>query len=339
MRIAIIGGSNSQIKMGYSHHVKALLPDESIINLAIGAAPSHMGLFRLLNLPNSNKLDIVIWEYALNDINHIKFKGYDEDDLLAYVEHSLKFCARRGIAALPVVMTPLPEERVQFSSYRAKLHFLFSHYGVSCLDVSHVLRYEFGVRFLGKDYFKDANHYHPDGEVVTRISQRIASFIQGGIQPPLDAAPLFIRKGSIPRIYRKFRGANPESFGNSSVSFEVFDPGQQLLIDIEKKGRLVAMVVLASRSGGVVDVRAGSRTLRVSLVHDEPKFKKPLVKIVVFPKELGDLAWSPGDRCSISWASSYVDVFSDMGFSTNSEGMKGRDGRVIGLLVEEELKR
>lgn len=298
-----------------------------------------MGLFRLLNLPNSNNLDIVIWEYALNDVNHIKFKGYNEDDLLAYVEHSLKFCARRGIRVLPVVMTPLSEERVQFSSYRAKLHFLFSHYGVSCLDVSHALRYELGVRFLGRENFKDANHYHPDGEVVARISQRIASVIGGGIKPPLDAAPLFIRKGSIPRIYKNFQGAYPKSFGNSSVSFDVFDPRQQLLINIEKKGRLVAMVVLASRTGGVVDVRAGSRNLRVSLVHDEPKFRKPLVKIVVFPKELGDLAWRPGDQCSISWASSYVDVFSDMGFSTNSEGMKGRDGRVIGLLVEEDFER
>lgn len=333
----IIGGSNSQMKAGYASHLPELLPDADIVNLSVGAAPSHMGVFRLLTCPRLARTDHVVWEYALNDVNHVKSKGYSEDSLLGFVEHTLKICARRRIKLIPVLLTPLAEEGSPFSSYRSKLHFLFSHYGVEFCDISHHARHRFNTRVLDRSFFKDPNHYDPSGPMPRLIATKVAQMIQGGGGEVRNAAPMFIEKRTVARVTRQFDVPSQETFQNSLVKYPVFDPTDPIRVTFTSCGTLTGMVVVAGPGGGAVDVLLNDEVqFTLSMVHDEPRFNKPLLKIIVFGSILNrDLPYRDGDRLEIRWSTTPSAAICDMGFSFVEEGLRGNRGRIVGLISEE----
>lgn len=337
MNVLIIGGSNSQMKAGYASLLPELLPVADIANLSVGAAPSHMGVFRLLTFPRLSQVSHVVWEYALNDVNHIKNKGYNENSLLKFAEHTLKICARRRIKLIPVLLTPLSDEASPYSSYRSKLHFLFSHYGVEFCDISHLARRKFGTRLVDRTFFKDPNHYDPSGPMPQLIATKVAEMIQSGGGNVQNAAPMFIEKRTVARVTRQFDKPSQEIFQNSLLKYAVFDPADPVTVTFSSPGVLTGMVVVAGPGGGAVDVLLnGEVQFTLSMVHDEPKFNKPLLKIIVFGSILNrDLHYREGDRLEIRWSKTPAAAICDMGFSFVEEGLRGKHGRIVGLLSEE----
>lgn len=63
---------------------------------------------------------MLIWEYALNDLNHVIGKGYNPRLLLRYVEYMIQYAVRQGLAVLPLVFLPKRVENIPLSRLFAK---------------------------------------------------------------------------------------------------------------------------------------------------------------------------------------------------------------------------
>lgn len=319
MRIIVVGGSNSRGKNGYVGTLASLLPAAEVINLSVGAAPSIMGVYRLLSFGDLQPDDVVVWEYALNDTNHITAKGYDEDLLLRFVEHGLIHARDSGARMLPLLFNPLAEERVNgYSGFRAKLHFLYSHYGVRFLDVSHHCRAAWGLRHLEQGDYKDGNHYAFDGRILNLVADWAAAAISAGIPPVAQAAPLCDGMAEGVKVISAFPRAHAEIFRNAALWARAYDPGPSGFdcTPFRRASKLTALCVLAAPGGGVLNMDVDGERHAFSLTHDEAAFWKPLLKVITIPNLLGrDIPVSKETRLGFSWSDTAEGTLVDMGFS------------------------
>ena len=58
------------MKTGWVSRFRAHAPD--LVNLSVGGTTSITGLFRVMTTPQIGPGDVVVWEYALNEANHIR---------------------------------------------------------------------------------------------------------------------------------------------------------------------------------------------------------------------------------------------------------------------------
>lgn len=341
MKIVVIGGSNSAQKGGYADFVRAQFPDTEMINLSVGGAPSLMGLIRLLMANNLAAGDVVILEYALNDSIYIRSKNYDETEIIKAVEHIIRYCARYKARLVPLIFNRFPEEmRGAPSSYRAKLHFLFSHYGLDFLDVSHALRRSMAVPTLDRTLYQDLNHYVREGAVVRFVADTVRDLITSGKCRISAAYPLWVTTLEIPGFLRNFPKTHLEVFKNKLLTVPLFTPEGVIEANPNKEGRIVSICCLASPKGGVVDFMLDGTILPISLVHDEPRFRRPLLKAISLPMILGrEMRFTPESRIGFRWSDSREEALVDLGFASSAAGRNGKDGRIVGILVEYNRQR
>lgn len=190
MTIFIVGGSNSLMKDGWVTMLARLLRSEQITNISIGATHSMTGLFRVMTRSDLRPGDTIVWEYALNEINHNQ-RGHRAEDLHRFLEHMLRLCARRGVKFAAAVFTPRQIEALPARPrYYDSLLQLFAEYRVPSFDVSPSWCAANRISRFPAALFKDAAHY----VVEPGLMQFIARGVIGAIDcatVPAEVAPRY----------------------------------------------------------------------------------------------------------------------------------------------------
>lgn len=341
MTIYLSGGSNTLHEKGWVSQFRALIGDhEAVRNISIGASPSMMAAWRCLKTVDLTAQDTVIWEYGINDAMHIDRKGprkHKEQDLVRAVEWLLQHCAKTGtrFAAL-IFQTRLREKTGELGTYRELLHALFNRYGVPYFDVPQefVATRPKQTRIPAR-LFRDKNHYDADSPLMRFIARGAAQLAQQAAVPAAVSAMEEAR----PVFLSGFEGGLQEVFENSIVSTPAWQPngGGAMTTVMPSSGRLIGLVLIATKQGGIFDLGIGGTVCRLSGTFKEKAFDRPMVKFISLSAVLGEDVIVPGGTpISISWASDKEGMVSDFGFQSNpaEEAVSAREARIISLLAE-----
>lgn len=342
MHVFIVGGSNSRRKDVYIADLIDKLKDHMVVNLSVGAAPSAMGFFSILREERIAEGSIVIWEYSLNDINFINSRNFSVMEILRYIEQSIILVRDKGAYFLPIIFTPQREENISgYSEFRARLHFLFSHYGIRFLDVSHAARTRFKVARLDSSFFDDGSHYAANSKIGVMISNWLKNTIIRGLPPIADADLLFLNDKLMIELFADFQGGAKQLFTNNVVSLSVYDPQLEKLFFVAERDNLIlsAIFVVAYKQGGVLSFRKGSEVFLLSLSHAEPDFPKPLLKVVGVPGVLGkEITLMRGDVLEIGWSDTCKGAVAASGFRSTGLDLNARNGKVAAIALEKNCK-
>ena len=285
--LMIVGGSNSRFRSGWVGNLEQTLGTE-VRNLSIGATTSLTGIYRSLLDDGPKPGDTVVWEYALNEVNHIK-GGYETANVLRYVEHLLRLYQRQGIRFAPVIFTPLREETAdQRSSYFNQLIALFDHYGIKNFDVSPEFRSRLGVDAIPQDYFADEQHYRKIPNLMQFIADGVVQLLSKASVPSL---PLPIHTGQTEIALlspQKFK-----IFENSVMTVPVSIPPVRL--EITFPGRLLAIMALCrpDEECGLrasISVNGKERCGFRFSATSNPAFAKPILKAISIERAT-DATW------------------------------------------------
>lgn len=266
--IFVVGGSNSLLGGGWvSEFRKSHGERYSITNLSIGAATSLIGIYRLLRGEISDG-STVIWEYALNESNHLN-SGQSLESLLYHFDWLLELCSRRHIKVLPLVFWTRPEHLGGVeNSYRTQIRRRIEDAGLRAIDAWPML-----LNFAQErdqtvgSLFRDDMHYSPDSGFLTRISQAVAEKI--------DTA-------AVPRGGADFDGKDlalcapegaSERFVSSAFTSETYDLNGRL--EMPATGWLLASFVIAANEAGAATFSVDKEILATYSLQGPAGFKPP----------------------------------------------------------------
>lgn len=343
-RICIIGGSNSVRAEGWTGKFAELLPDGfALLNESVGAAPCIMGYCRLVAADSLVPGDVVLWEYALNDQNHIDKHAYDTNLLLRFCEHTIILCLQRGLRFIPLIFATrsasvLPE----MTEYRRGLHRLFDHYGIDYFDVTEELPKSLDRRRVPPAIYEDENHYKLDSFVSRYIAKRVLKRLTSGVGRLSAAAPLYTDGVVQADVITRFDGGVPTSFSNSRLTVSCFAPGGDtgpVAVRLDKGPfRLVGVEMICAVDGGAFKIQVGTRQFGISASYLEKRFVKPLLKLFTLSDDLkAGITYGAGDQVTVSWADATVPLASDFGFASplTERQLMGRQSSIVGLVVEQ----
>lgn len=340
MKIVIIGGSNSQLSSGYQEHLRRTFPQMEVVNLSVGAAPSLMGIYRLLSTQKAAPGDLLIWEYALNDLNHIAGKGYEPQLLLRYVEYTIRYAARYNLALLPLIFLPKRiENQKRPHPYRNGLQTLFDHYGLTPVDMSSELRIRSGQSPIPDSFYRDVNHFHICDEFLAPILSATADILAAPEHAkPRLVAPLIVSDDRFPKVHSQPETGQEDAFINSLMQIPAWSvaSGPVIFGSLSPKAELIGLLVMASTDGGAIRLRAGETDVTLSLCHDERKFGKPLLKLIALPNLLNaETKLGPDRSVRFDRANHDASTLYDMGFRpVETTPDQDTHGRIIALLTE-----
>lgn len=335
--LVIVGGSNSRFRSGWVGYLERTLGVEAR-NLSIGATTSLTGIYRSLLDDGPKPGDTVVWEYALNEVNHIK-GGYEIANVLRSVEHLLQLYQRQGIRFAPVIFTPLREETAdQRSPYFSQLVTLFDHYAVSAFDVSTEFRSLKGVNVIPQEYFADEQHYEKLDDLMQFITDGVIELI-GRAAVPGQQHPIYTGKTEVALL-------SPEKFSifeNSVMKVPVSQV--PVRTKVPYPGSLIAIMALCrpdEECGLRARIMVGEEErcgLRFSAT-SSPSFPKPILKAISVERATG-AAWrvNPGEAIAVVPAAMGGRFFNEfLTLSMLSDPVKKPKAGVCGFLIERDQK-
>jgi hypothetical protein len=292
MTYFIIGGSNSIFKDGWVSGFAGQV-SEPCVNRSVGSTTTLAGLYRFLLPEGPQPGDCVIWEYALNEINHIS-RGYDTDIVLKNVEHLIRLCRQRGCRLAPVIFTPRREEMAETRDpYYQRLHELFAHYGVAVFDVSDAYRKAFRVDHLPAECFIDNAHYAKTPAMLGFIADGAVALARVATVPG-PAEPLYTAGRALALI----DGFQGDTFSNALMTIPMAKVPAS--IDLVSGGQIIAVYALCFtgfESGirmELHDTGGNLKKMRFSTTHQDTS-RKPLLKAISLEQAgNGDWPFSPG---------------------------------------------
>lgn len=336
MAIYIAGGSNSLSKTGWVSKFREVMgPEVEVRNISVGAAPSHMGAYRCLSTVDLGPGDTVIWEYGINDANHIYKKGLDEAEFVRAVEQLIEGCMEKGAGFVAAIFQPRDVERLGgMSSYRALLRELFDRHGIRYLDLPEAYPAAHGLDHIPGVLFKNRMHYDQDNPIMDFIAEEVAKLVRA----TPEAVPRAVTGPKL-RFYEEFSGGTLEKFENTVLQLDVWRPGDDGLHGrMAGSGHLVGIILISKQFGGVLDFELAGERLRFSAAFREKDFDKPMLKFVSLPSLLGrEIQFQAGDEFSLKWADSTQGMLAYPGFRQDMKrrGLMGRESRVVALMTEE----
>lgn len=238
MTTFIIGGSNSLISGGWTQDYKAN-SDKNVINLSIGGTTSLMGLYRILSEKTIKANDTVIWEYALNEVNHAKFPNFNAKMLLKNTEHLIILCRDIGCKFSALILTPLVQERKkERHKYFSGLFDLLENYDVPYLDASRECRKTLSLDKLTKEFYKNSAHYLPKSPIIHVISS-FAQSLSSQARIPAKINPLYTNGKRI----ELQSGFCDDYFENNLIKIRTKEAPIQL--NFEQKGKVIGLYIVA----------------------------------------------------------------------------------------------
>ena len=342
MSFYIFGGSNSIFRDGWVTSFSECV-DQPIFNCSVGATTTLTGLFRFLMLgtekgPAEN--DCVLWEYALNEVNHVP-RGYRHEMLLKNVEHFMALCRERGCRFIPLIFTPLWQEKMpQRDPYYGMLADIFAHYGVIPFDVSQAWRQRFGVKRMLDEFYVNNPHYIRTSQLMEFISAGVADLVSTA-RVPAPVAPIHTEGRNVALI----EGLEQDEFENSLMRV----PTAQLPLSIELKqqGRVAAICALCHsdfESGIRVRLLSGTdrmRQMRFSTTNQNAR--RIILKAVSLEHALGNRwtshwSFTPGDRLLLSPARKPGQFYAEHELRSALTAPEHKaPARISGVLVESAL--
>lgn len=341
MSFYVFGGSNSIFRNGWIAGFSQQA-GQPVLNRSVGATTTLTGLFRFLMPGNDGhpaEGDCVLWEYALNEVNHAA-RGYSHEMLLKNVEHFISLCRAHGCRLIPVIFTPLWQEKAaRRDPYYQMLTDLFAHHGITPFDVSLAWRQQHGGR-LPDALYADSAHYAREPDFMAFIADGVARLVATARVPAL-AEPLY----SAGRKVAVIDGLEEGSHENSLMRV----PTAQLPLSIEMKGhgRVAAIYALCHadfESGIRVQLQGGpdqKRQMRFSTTNRREQ--RIILKAVSLENALGKRwgdhwGFGPGDRLLLSPARRAGDFYAEYELCpTLTTPANTRPARIAGVLVENDI--
>jgi len=283
------------MKTGWVSRFRAHAPD--LVNLSVGGTTSITGLFRVMTTPQIGPGDVVVWEYALNEANHIR-RGRPPRLLLEHLEHLIRHLRERGVALAPVVFTPRKDEkRAQPAPYYRQLHRLLDHYRLAPFDMSTAYRAALGVATLPETVFMDFAHYAHSDETLDFICQGAARAVAQA-RIPAAVRSKYVRGERLSLI----DGFADDIFENSIMRVPVARP--PITITSEAKGKVSAIVYFSTPQNNAFEIsRVGPGSagrVAISARHGGKRPPRVLLKTAVLPmRKAGGLSVGPGTRLRI----------------------------------------
>jgi hypothetical protein len=205
LNIAILGGSNSLIRGGYT----ALLPevlkhsgvDCQVLNLAVGANTCLRGLSTALQ-NDLSVCDVIVVEYFINDYSFYAHCG-SEAWMAAYeglIRHLLAKYPKTLIVPLILGRRDPGCQKVQ-QAMRADLLRLLDNYGIRAADFDQLLRGQFADWKQFRLLYSDGGHFrkpYPTNYLAAFLSTHILAALRVArrarvrkkLPPPVSASPL-----------------------------------------------------------------------------------------------------------------------------------------------------
>ncbi len=303
MRVVISGGSNSVRKKGWTADLTRRLPTETpVVNLSVGASTSTMGAWRVMSADVLGPGDVLIWEYAVNDRNHIGKSGATAETLLRHVEHVIRATHDAGARMLAVGLVSQAQAARGPDPYLLSLQRLLAHYGVPFFDAGAAVT---GEPLAQRD-FDDANHVAVGGRVIAAMIDWVIGRLnlrEAGQVALAD--PLFCGTRRL-LVLDQFRPDRSESFRNALLDLQVrrIAGGKTGLVVVNGSGMRVevqGLAVLAERRGGVMQVMAGGWLRHVATGLGEHETKGTLLRFLSFEAAGGTIVLDPGETMQMTW--------------------------------------
>lgn len=172
MNILLLGGSNAGMREGWAFQFQRQALEHQVENRFLGAVGSLYGLMALLKMEReaTPPPDVVIFEYALNDIL-LFAAGCLRPSLVAdTLEAIAACCARRGIRLLFLCLDPRPAESKGLRDAQRRAHRLYAaaarRYGTPVIWLDDV--------FSGA---RTAAHYQDENHLTVEASAAVAAVV------------------------------------------------------------------------------------------------------------------------------------------------------------------
>ena len=343
MAFYVFGGSNSIYKDGWIQNFSERV-GQPVLNRSIGATTTLTGIFRFLMSGENeqpSKGDHVIWEYALNDVNHVP-RNYRREMLLKNVEHFIILCRNRGCRFIPLIMTPQWQEKApQRDPYYQMLSDLFRHYRIASFDISLAWRQQNSLQALPDALYADSAHYARRPDLLDFIAGGVADLIPTS-RVPAKIAPLYTGG----RTLSLAEGLDETFFENSLMRV----PATTLPLSIELQGRghvaaICALFHLDFDSGIRVRLQKGAEDVRQTRFSTTNRVRRRvIVKAVSLEHALGKRwkdrwAFEPGDKFLLSPASLPGEFYAEQEVRAKLDAPRVRPpGRVAAVLIERDPK-
>lgn len=285
-RVLVLGGSNSMILNGW---VNLLRRDYSaladITNLSIGASTSTMALYRLLAEGGRAPGAPVVWEYGVNEYNHM-LHGQTLPSLLYHLEWLLQICIREGRPFVPLLLrnksqAAMPDD----DPYIGAVRDLFVSYGLAPIDANHLRR----VLARGEPglecWYSDPAHYSTETELPRRIAEAVLLALDTAKVPvsPTDREARFT---AVDLVLCEPEGRR-EAFSNSFVTcgYVPFEERPSVPVD----GRALAAVIISSSSGPNIEFHDDETSFEVfaTQLQEGPGIPARQLRQLVFGAEFG----------------------------------------------------
>lgn len=256
----VLGGSNSMIANGWVNLlVREYTNLAQITNLSVGACTTTMGLYRLLSRQGRTHGVPLIWEYGINEYNHL-VSGQPLASLMYHLEWLLQLAIREDRPFVPLLMRSRKQALPGHSdAYLSSVTDLFHRYGLELVDANLLLH----ILARGQPdvalWYSDPAHYNTATEVPRRVSEAVLMALPNARIPRqiaeraahFDALDLVL---STP--------AQPLSIFENSVmscAFARFETSPRISVE----GRALAAIIVTSGTGPDICLQAGDATLGI----------------------------------------------------------------------------
>lgn len=173
-KIIVIGGSNSVIKDGWTNELLSIAGEKyDVVNRAIGASETCMGIFRLKTFKDINPGDIVIWEYAVNDnaraISAIKTRA-----LVRNVKWFTQICSDNRLYLVPLII-PLQSaaKTMVRSTYINSIQEFFSNNNIDYIDGFEAVKSRIHAGDSLSGIYRDRRHFSSQNSIISDVAKSV----------------------------------------------------------------------------------------------------------------------------------------------------------------------
>lgn len=336
MTIYICGGSNSVLHNGWTADFRTLNAHHDLKNISIGATSGLTGHYRAVFCEDMQAGDVLIWEYNLNDAGQVQRPDSSSAFVLRHLEMLLAHCAERGIRVLPLIFVNEDmEARPDHHPHTQAVMALFSHWGLTCIDIQARFRSHLGADQIPGEFFSKVNHYRPGTSIIAFIANCVTEALDHCTVPVASQRQL-----SDPSCRLEFVtdfNAESEVCGTQLFSAPAWTPSDTLRCTLDHDGRFLAAVLMGTALGGVISIRTENWSLNLSgvlarVAAVRPRLSPSFYDLTQFPP----LTFERGETLHVGWGTAQENLISG---STNmreatTEEVAGREARVYGFLTE-----